>query len=65
MKTTTRTTQKLAQRAFGLLLELRQRENAGQLLGQAIAFLEMLEREGGDSATPMMLSIRVMQLRKT
>ena len=55
----------MAQRAFGLLLELRQRENAGQLLGQAIAFLEMLEREGGDSATPMMLSIRVMQLRKT
>jgi hypothetical protein len=56
--------QKMAREAFGLLLELRQHDNAYQLLTQAIAFLEMLGREKDAKATPIMLSIRVMQLRK-
>jgi len=54
----------MAREAFGLLLELRQHDNAHQLLTQAIAFLEMLGREKDAKATPIMLSIRVMQLRK-
>jgi hypothetical protein len=51
--------------AFGLILEMRQRENAHQLLSQAIALLEMLNREKDVKAAPIMLSIRVMQLRKS
>ena len=57
--------QEMARDAFGLLLELRERDNAHQLLSQAIAFLEMLVREKNPKAAPIMLSIRVMQLRKS
>jgi hypothetical protein len=65
MKTTPRTTQKMAREAFGLLLELRERGNAHQLLAQAIAFLDMLAREKEINAAPIMLSVRLMQLRKS
>ena len=65
MKATSRTTQKMARQAFGLLLEMRERENAHQLLTQAIALLEMLVREKDVNAAPIMLSVRVMQLRKS
>jgi hypothetical protein len=65
MKGTVRTTQKMAREAFGLLLELRERKDACQLLTQAIAFLEVLAREKEINATPIVLSIRVMQLRKS
>ena len=64
MKTTPKATQKMAREAFGLLLELRERDNAYQLLTRAIAFLEMLRREKDVNAAPIMLSIRVMQTRK-
>jgi hypothetical protein len=65
MKSTPRTTQKMAREAFGLLLELRERGNAHQLLSKAIAFLEMLARERDVNAAPIMFSVRVMQLRKS
>lgn len=65
MKAKPRTTQRMARQAFGLLLELRERENAHQLLTQAIAFLEMLERENDVNAAPIVLSVQVMQLRKS
>ncbi|MGD1101821.1 MAG: hypothetical protein ABSA59_07105 [Terriglobia bacterium] len=65
MKTTPRNTQKMAREAFGLLLELRERGNARQLLTQAIAFLDMLAREKEVNAAPIMLSVRLMQLRKS
>jgi hypothetical protein len=55
----------MAREAFGLLLELRERGNAHQLLAQAIAFLEMLAREKEMNAAPIMLSVRLMQLRKS
>lgn len=58
------TTQKMARRAFGLLLELRERDNAYHLLTQAIAFLEMLVKGKEVKAAPIMLSIRVMQVGK-
>jgi hypothetical protein len=56
--------QKMARQAFGLLLEMRERENAYQLLTQAIALLEMLVRKEDVKSAPVMLSVRVMQLRK-
>ena len=65
MKVGSRNTQKMARQAFGLLLDLRQRDNAHQLLSQAIALLEMLAREKEVNAAPIMLSVRVMQLRKS
>lgn len=55
----------MARQAFGLLLELRERDDAYQLLSQAIAFLEVLVREKEVNAAPIMLSVRVMQLRKS
>jgi len=64
MKAKPRTTQRTARKAFGLLLELRERENAYQLLTQAIAFLEMLGREKDMKAAPIILSVQMMQLRK-
>ena len=65
MKLTSRTTQKMVRQAFGLLLELRQRENAHQLLAQAIAFLEMQARDKDVNVAPIMLSVRVMHLLKS
>jgi len=65
MKAKPRTTQKMARQAFGLLLELREREDAYQLLTEAIAFLEMLGREKDVNAAPIMLSVRVVQLGKS
>lgn len=65
MKTTPRTMQQMAREAFGLLLELRERDNAHQLLTQAIAFLRMLGKEKDAKGAPIMLSIRVMQLKKS
>ena len=55
----------MARQAFGLLLEMRERQNAHQLLAQANAFLEMLVREKEGHNAPIMLSVRVMQLRKS
>ena len=65
MKPTPRALQILAREAFGLLLDLRDRENGHQLLTQAIAFLKVLGREKDVNVTPVMFSIRVMQLRKS
>ncbi|MFZ0962656.1 MAG: hypothetical protein WAO35_17440 [Terriglobia bacterium] len=54
----------MAREAFGLLLEMRERKDACQLLTQAIAFLEVLARAKEINAPPIVLSVRVMQLRK-
>lgn len=64
MKATLRTNQKMVREAFGLLLEMRERKDAHQLLTQAIAFLEVLSRAREIKAAPVVLSVRVMQLRK-
>ena len=65
MSTKSKSTQRMARKAFGLLLEMCAHENAHQLLSQAIAFLEVLAREKEARAAPVMLSVRVLQLRKT
>lgn len=54
----------MARQAFGLLLELRQRENAHELLSQAIAFLEMLRKEKDINAAPIVVSVRLMPVRR-
>ena len=65
MKTKPRSTQTMARQAFGLLLEIRGREDAHHLLAKALAFLEVLAREKDARSAPIMLSVRVMQLRKS
>ena len=55
----------MAREGFGLLLELRERHDAHQCLTKALAFLEALAREKDDKAVPVMLSIRLMQMRKS
>ena len=64
MRVNPRTTQKMARKAFGLLLELREHDNAYHLLTQANAFLEMLAKGNEIKAAPIMLSVRVMQVGK-
>jgi hypothetical protein len=66
MKQTIRSTQGMVRRAFGLILELRTRHNARELLGKVITFLELLAR-GEDSSVPppMLMSIRLVRLKKT
>lgn len=65
MKRTLCSAQEMTRHAFGLLLELRARRNAPRLLSQAIAYLELLVREKEVDATPILLSVRVAQLRKS
>ncbi len=64
MKSKPNTTQTLARQAFGILLELRERRDAHQRLSKALAFLEVLAREKEVGSAPIVLSIRLMQLRK-
>lgn len=64
MKYVPRITRRLSSQAYGLLLQLRDREDGHTLLNQAIAFLGMLAREKDATAPPIMLSVRVMQLRR-
>ena len=54
----------MARKAFGLLLELRERDNAYHLLTQANAFLEVLVKGKEVNAAPIMLSVRVVQVGK-
>ena len=65
MESTSNTAQTMAREGFGLLLELRERHDARQCLAKALAFLEALAREKDDKAVPVMLSIRLMQMRKS
>ncbi len=64
MSSKSRLTQKLARQAFGLLLELRERQDAAVCLSKALAFLEVLARDKKPGAANIVLSIRVLQLRK-
>ena len=57
-------TQKMARQAFGLLLELRQRQDARQALAKALAYLEVLAREKDVEGAPVILSISLLPLRK-
>lgn len=63
MKQRPSSNQALARKAFGLVLELRTHHDARQLLGKAVAFLEMLARGRDTRALPVMVSVQMMRLR--
>jgi len=65
MEATRRGKETMVRHAFGLLLGLRERDDAHVLLTQAIAFLDLLARGNDAHHTPLMLSVRVMQVGKS
>lgn len=54
----------LLREAFALLLGLRTRPDARNRLGQAVTFLHMLEHEGLVGTLPVVVSLKVVRLRK-
>ena len=64
MRHGTKSDEVLVREAFALLLELRSRQEAPKLLGQAVAFLRMLGTQGQPGAAPVVVSVQVMRLRK-
>jgi hypothetical protein len=63
MKRGTREERALLREAFDLLLELRTRPQARKLLGEAVIYLRLLERQGEPGGLPLVLSIQVTRLR--
>jgi hypothetical protein len=54
----------LVRKAFGILIEIRQREDAARSLALANAFLRMLARDPGrDDTTSFVVSIKAMPIR--
>jgi hypothetical protein len=54
----------LLREAFGLLLALRSRPHAQKLLGQAVSYLRLLERQGEPGGLPLVVSVQAMRLTK-
>ena len=53
----------LLRQAFDLLLGLRTRPQARKLLGQAVIYLRLLERQGEPGDLPLVISVQVTRLR--
>jgi len=53
----------LLRQAFDLLLELRSRPEARRLLGEAVAYLRLLERQGESEGLPLVVSVRAVRLK--
>ena len=53
----------LLREAFDLLLELRSRPEARKLLGEAVAYLRLLERQGESEGLPLVVSVRAVRLK--
>ena len=53
----------LLRQAFDLLLELRSCPEAGRLLGQAVAYLRLLDRQGESQGLPLVVSIRAVRIK--
>jgi hypothetical protein len=53
----------LLREAFDLLLELRSRPEARKLLGEAVAYLRLLERQGESEGLPLVISVRAVRLK--
>jgi hypothetical protein len=53
----------LLQEAFDLLLELRSRPEARRLLGEVVAYLRLLERQGESEGLPLVVSVRAVRLK--
>jgi hypothetical protein len=54
----------LLREAFDLLLTLRSRPQAQKLLGQAVSYLRLLERQGESGGLPLVVSVQVTRLTK-
>ena len=52
----------LLREAFALLLGLRSHSDGRRLLGQAVAFLRMLEHQGESEGLPDVASVQLMRL---
>jgi hypothetical protein len=65
MKRGTREERALLRQAFDLLLELRSRPEARQLLRKAVIYLRHLEHEREPGGLPLVVSVQVMRLRNT
>ena len=63
MKRGTSEERALLRQAFDLLLELRTRPQARKLLGQAVIYLRLLERQGEPQDLPLVISVQVTRLR--
>ena len=63
MKRGTSEERALLRQAFDLLLELRTRPQARKLLGQAVSYLRLLERQGEPGDLPLVISVQVTRLR--
>jgi len=53
----------LLRQAFDLLLELRSRPEARGLPGQAVAYLQLLERQGESDGLPLVVAVRAVRLK--
>jgi len=53
----------LLRQAFDLLLELRLRPEARRLLGQAVVYLRLLERQGESEGLPLVVCVKAMRLK--
>jgi len=63
MKRGTSEERALLRQAFDLLLEVRTRPQARKLLGQAVSYLRLLERQGEPGDLPLVISVQVTRLR--
>lgn len=54
----------MVRNAFGLLLEIRQQRDAARRLGIAVAFLEALASVADADASPVVVAIRALPMRK-
>ncbi len=60
-----RSTEALVRKCFDLLVELRGHREAPRLLTKAIAFLHTLTRHSEAGEIPVLVSVRVVRVRKT
>lgn len=64
MSNGTKSDRALLRQAFALLLGLRSRPQARNLLGQAVTFLRLLEHQGEPGGAPFVVSVQVMRVRR-
>lgn len=64
MKRATSEERALLREAFDHLLELRTRPQARKLLGQAVIYLRLLERQGEADGLPLVISVQLTRLGK-
>jgi hypothetical protein len=64
MRKGTRSDRALLREAFGLLLGFRSRPQAQKLLSRAVTYLRLLEQQEEPGELPLVISVRLVRLRK-